>query len=207
LRTLAPTSDAIWRGEAPRTTRTPISRVRSTTRCEMTAYNPDKASSAAANVTVRARRPEVGPNNGRSVPYSHGMRNDLYLRVVLTVIAGALIHLCIIFTPLPAASAQGRRVVGAPTPGESTGPAEMVIVGFRVPPDEALPIQGKVSVAGDVTVGNTVRVAGRVQTEPVDNTATRTVLVGWEDSGQPHAPGRYAMWSERAKQALPVSPR
>jgi hypothetical protein len=135
------------------------------------------------------------------------MRNELYLRVVLTVIAGALVYLCIVFTPLPAASAQGRRVVGAPTPGESTGPGEMVIVGFRLPPDEALPIQGKVSVAGDVTVSNTVRVAGRVQTEPVDNTATRTVLVGWEENGQPQMPGRFARWNDGAKQALPVSPR
>lgn len=135
------------------------------------------------------------------------MRNDLYLRVVLTVIAGALLYLCVVVTPLPSLSAQGRRVVGAPTPGESTGPAEMVIVGWRLPPDVALPVQGTVTVSGDVTVRNTVRVAGRVEAEPAPNTAMRSVLVGWEDAGAPAANGRFVPWHEANKQALPVNPR
>jgi hypothetical protein len=96
------------------------------------------------------------------------MKTDVYLRAVLTVIAAALVYLCVILTPLPTASAQGQRVVGAPTPGVSTGPAEMVVVGWRVP---EIP----------VTIANEVRVSGRVETTPASLTAQRTVLVGWEE--------------------------
>jgi hypothetical protein len=60
------------------------------------------------------------------------MKNDAYLRGVLTVIAAALLYLCVLLTPLPAVSAQAGRVIGAPTPGVSTGPAEMVVVGWKV---------------------------------------------------------------------------
>lgn len=107
------------------------------------------------------------------------MTNDAYLRTVLTVIAAALLYLCIIFTPLPTAFAQGGRVVGAPTPGVSTGPGEMVIVGWRVP--EAIPVQ---VARGDVRVTNDeLRVTGRVQTEPLATAITRTSIVGWEQGG------------------------
>jgi hypothetical protein len=135
------------------------------------------------------------------------MRTDLYLRMVLTVIAAALVYLCVIFTPLPTASAQAGRVVGAPRPGESTGPAEMVIVGWRLPPDAALPIRGNVTVSGDVTIKNTVRVSGRVESDQVPKTVTRAVLVGWEDAGSAASPGSFTPWNNFAKQALPVSPR
>jgi len=127
----------------------------------------------------------------------------MYLHAVLTVIAAALVYLCVLFTPLPIASAQGRPIVGAPTPGESTGPAEMVIVGFRLPPDTVLPIQGTV----DATVSNTVRIAGRVETLPVDNTTTRAILVGWEEGGAPGSRGGFKAFNPLANQALPVSPR
>jgi hypothetical protein len=95
------------------------------------------------------------------------MQNDLYLRAVLTVIAVALVYLCVVLTPLPVLSAQGQRVVGAQTPGVYTGPAEMVVVGWKVP---EIP----------VTVSNEVRVNGRVETTPT-LAAQRTVIVGWEE--------------------------
>src|SRR5688572_15589784 len=106
------------------------------------------------------------------------MRNDWYLRAVLTIIAAALVYLCAVFTPATVAFAQGAR-----TPGESTGPAEMVIVGWKLPPDAAFPVQLSGRVA-DVRVTNEeLRIAGRVLTEQAPRTSTRVVLAGWEDRG------------------------
>lgn len=137
------------------------------------------------------------------------MRTDWYLRGVLTVIAVALVYLCLIVTPLPAAFAQGARTPGARAPGESTGPAEMVIVGWRLAPDAALPVQipGRVSVTGDVRVSNDVRVTGRVQTEQAPRTTNRVVLAGWEESASASNPGRFQPWVEALNQALPVTSR
>ncbi len=137
------------------------------------------------------------------------MTIDGYSRFVLSVIAAALVYLCAVFTPMPEAFAQGTRAPGARTPGESTGPAEMVIVGWRLAPDAALPVQipGRVTVTGDVRVSNDVRVTGRVQTEQAPNMADRVVFAGWEDAGQARAPGRFLPWNDKLNQALPVSPR
>lgn len=130
------------------------------------------------------------------------MRNDWYLRAVLTVIAAALVYLCLVFTPMPSALAQGAR-----TPGEMTGPAETVIVGFRLAPDAALPVRvaGSVTVAGDVRVSNDVRVSGRVQTEQVPRTSARVVLAGWENNGLATSPGTFVAWDSAQKRALPVT--
>src|SRR5690606_36660655 len=97
------------------------------------------------------------------------MQSDCYLRVVLTVIAAALVYLCVAITAWPPVSAQAGQVEGRPRPGESTGPAEMVIVGFRLPEGIGIPVhvtRGQVTVNGGVSVTNEVRVTGRVQTEP-----------------------------------------
>jgi hypothetical protein len=135
------------------------------------------------------------------------MRADCYLRAVLTVIAAALVYLCIALTPLPVALAQGTRVPGARTPGEPTGPAEVVIVGARLASDAALPVQivGRVNVTGDVRVINDVRVAGRVEALPVPQTSQRVVLVGWEDHGARESAGAFNQWDARQGRGLPVS--
>ena len=109
------------------------------------------------------------------------MRTDFYLRAVLTIIAGALVYLCIVLTPMPGASAQ-QPARGALRPGDDTGPAEMVIVGVRLPAGATVP------VAGDVQVLNELRVTGRVQTEQRPNVVERVVLTGWEEDSSPRNP-------------------
>ena len=113
------------------------------------------------------------------------MRNDRYLRVVLGVIAAALVYLCVVLTPLPAAFAQTTQ-----RPGQFVGPGEMVIVGVRLPAGEAMPVQ----------VANEVRVNGQVRTEQPPNAYDRVMLMGWEDnsSNNPAVPGTFVPWS-RAK--------
>ena len=130
------------------------------------------------------------------------MRNDLYLRGVLTVIAAALVYLCIVFTPLPGAHAQ-QPARGALRPGDDTGPAEMVIVGVRMPPGSALPV----AAVTPVPVTGEVRVSGRVQTEQVANVVERVVISGWEDNGAVRNPGRFRGLRDRppdAVEGLPV---
>jgi hypothetical protein len=122
---------------------------------------------------------------------------DWYLRSVFTVIAAALVYLCLVLTPWPRVSAQTAR-----RPGDPTGPAEMVIVGWRIPNDAALPVQ--VRGRAEVTVAGDVRVSGRVSTEPVANTSTRVVLAGWEDSASRERPGTYRAWDDQQRLALPV---
>ena len=131
------------------------------------------------------------------------MTTDTYLRGTLTVIAAALLYLCAILTPLPVASAQAGRVVGAPTPGVSTGPAEMVIVGWRVP--ETIPVA---VTRGDVRVTNdSLRVSGTVQLEQSPNSATRTVLIGWEQGASATTRGEFSALGAGPANALPVSVR
>jgi hypothetical protein len=132
------------------------------------------------------------------------MSPDVYLRGVLTVIAGALVYLSVVLTPVPAVSAQG-----ALRPGDPTGPAEMVIVGVRLSQGGALPVQvqAPIAVTGEVRVAGDVRINGRVQTEQVPRTTQRVVLAGWEESGTTTAPGRFLPWDQPSNQALPVAPR
>lgn len=131
------------------------------------------------------------------------MNNDVYLRVVLTAIAAALIYLCVLLTPLPVASAQAGRVVGAPTPGVSTGPAEMVVVGWKVA--QTLPVT---VAGGEVRVTNeSLRVSGTVQAEQAPNTATRTVVIGWEERGDAKAPGQFRELGDPKAGGMPVSVR
>jgi hypothetical protein len=131
------------------------------------------------------------------------MTNDRYLRWVLTTIALALVYLCVVLTPLPIASAQGAR-----TPGESTGPAEMVIVGVRLGPADAIPVYAPnpIPLTGDVKVSNEVRVTGRVQTEQAAQTSSRVVIAGWEEKGGREAAGAYLPVDSSQGRGLPTAP-
>ena len=96
---------------------------------------------------------------------------DCYLKGVLTVIACALVYLCVALTPLPGASAQTPSL----RPGEPSGPTEVVVVGWRPDAREIIP----------VTIQQTapLRVEGTVTTERSTRVADRVVLVGWEPGG------------------------
>ena len=120
------------------------------------------------------------------------MNSEIYLRTVLTVIAAALVYLCVIFTPWPVASAQTGQIVGAPTPGVSTGPAEVVVVGWRL--ETGLPVH----------VGNEVRVTGQVMTGAAENSTTRVVITGWEDGALGSPRGSFQPLSSNPVRALPV---
>jgi len=87
---------------------------------------------------------------------------DRYTKTVLTVIAGALIYLCIVMTAFPAVQAQGSK-----RPGEPTGPADVVIVGW------------KSTVPMPVVANEPLRVI----TERSSSVPDRVVLVGWEETG------------------------
>jgi hypothetical protein len=104
------------------------------------------------------------------------MTTDRYTKSVLTVIAGALIYLCIVMTPFPGVQAQGMK-----RPGEFGGPAEMVIVGWKTDP---LPITATRPLP--IVASEPVRVI----TERSAGAADRVVLVGWEPSAIREKPGR-----------------
>lgn len=93
---------------------------------------------------------------------------DRYTRIVLTVIAACLVYLCVVFSPIGTpVSAHGVQEQGTVRPGLSTGPAEVVIVGWR-------------SAANDVAFPVVVR--NTVTTTPSVEGAERVVIAGWEDS-------------------------
>lgn len=94
---------------------------------------------------------------------------DRYTRLVLTVIAACLVYLCLVLTPVGTplrAQQAGVPAQGAARPGLATGPAEVVIVGWRTDGGEALP----------VSVRNTVT------TQAAPENTTRVVFAGWEDA-------------------------
>jgi hypothetical protein len=107
---------------------------------------------------------------------------DRYTKTVLTVIAAALLYLCVVISPLPSAHAQGTQ-----RPGEMTGPVQAVIVGWRAPANEAVPVELVRPAA--VTVNGLVEVRGSVTTERSAGAADRVVLVGWEERAIREKPG------------------
>ena len=131
------------------------------------------------------------------------MTNDRYIRCVLTTIALTLVYLCIVLTPLPITSAQGAR-----TPGEPTGPGEMVIVGVRLGPADAIPVYAPnpIPLTGEVKVTNEVRVTGRVQTEQAAQSSSRVVIAGWEEKGSREAAGTYVPLDTPSGRAFPTAP-
>ena len=100
---------------------------------------------------------------------------DRYTKIVLTLIATALVYLCVILTPLPGVQAQGTQ-----RPGEPTGPMPVVIVGWRGAPGETMPVSSSRPL--QVRVSEPIRIAGKVITERGDDRAERVVLVGWEEN-------------------------
>ena len=90
---------------------------------------------------------------------------DRYTKTVLTIIACALVYICIAITPLPSVAAQ--TVQTSRRPAESTGPAEVVIVGWK----QTEPMQ--ISTQAPL----------RVITERSSGVADRVLLVGWEENG------------------------
>lgn len=103
---------------------------------------------------------------------------DRYTKAVLTLIAIALVYLCVVLTPLPGVQAQTAQT--RVRPGDPTGPAEMVIVGWRGAPGETIPVSSPRTIP--VTVTEPVRITGRVVTERADDRAERVVLAGWEEN-------------------------
>jgi hypothetical protein len=94
---------------------------------------------------------------------------DRYTKVLLTIIAGALVYICIALTPLPSVAAQQP---ATKYPGQSTGPTEVVIVGWT----QTVPMQ----IASPQPL--------RVITERSSGAADRVVLVGWEENATRERP-------------------
>jgi hypothetical protein len=88
---------------------------------------------------------------------------DRYSKIVLTVIAGALVYLCVVMTAFPAVQAQSTTRAGEMI----NQPIEAVIVGWRV--------------ADPLTISASRPLP--VQTERSTGTADRVVIVGWEENG------------------------
>jgi hypothetical protein len=111
---------------------------------------------------------------------------DRYTKTVLTVIAIALVYLCIVMTPIPAVHAQQT----AARPGEMTGPAQVVVVGWNanapVPITTTQPLQ--------------------VVTERSTGAADRMIVVGWEENAAPGRAGNVHTFSG-PNSGLPVHQR
>ena len=123
---------------------------------------------------------------------------DRYTKFVLTLIACALVYLCVIFTPLPGAHAQ----TPSRTPGEPSGPSEVIIVGYK---DRA---PQPVTVSGLVELSQPVRITGSVTTERSSDRADRVILVGWEENARREKAAGMETFSNdeqwKALRALPV---
>ena len=130
------------------------------------------------------------------------MPTDRYTKIVLTVIAAALMYLCAVLTPLPVASAQGGRIVGTQRPGEYTGPAEVAVVEWRIPPGTSIPVT---VTRGEVQVTNEVAVRGDVEINQPASKPLRSVLVGFEEGSTPARAGRFSEIAPLAGRALPVT--
>ena len=112
------------------------------------------------------------------------MTIDHYTRVLLTVIATALVYLCVVLTPVTTLNAQGTK-----RPGELSGPGEVVVIGWRLPQDQRIPVQIGGSVPLQVT--GDVKVVGPVQTEERRDNLLRVAVAGWEENGDPRRAGGF----------------
>lgn len=106
---------------------------------------------------------------------------DRYTKCVLSVIACALIYLCIVITPLPRAHAQTPSI----RPGESSGPTEVVVVGWRAAGEAAVPVT--ITHPVQVTAPQPLRITGEVTTDSSDRPA-RVILIGWEENSDRDKP-------------------
>ena len=91
---------------------------------------------------------------------------DRYTKTMLTIIACALVYICVAVTAFPSVAAQP--VQSSKRPGDTTGPAEVVIVGWK----QDAPMQ--ISSAEPL----------RVTTERSSGGADRVVVVGYEENAQ-----------------------
>jgi hypothetical protein len=123
---------------------------------------------------------------------------DRYTKLVLTVIAAALLYLCVVLTPWPAVHAQNTQ-----RPGEPTGPVQAVIVGWRGAPGETIPVSTALPVP--VAIRDTVQISGTVTTERSSGAADRVVLVGWEEGAIREKPSSRMRTITPATPGLPVS--
>jgi hypothetical protein len=102
---------------------------------------------------------------------------DRYTKAVLTLIAFALVYLCVIVTPLPRAHAQTPSI----RPGEPSGPTEVVIVGWQSR-DGAAAFPVSIGHPLQVTASQPLPIRGEVTTERSSSRlADRVVLIGWEE--------------------------
>ena len=115
--------------------------------------------------------------------------SDRYTKTVLTIIAVALVYLCIVMTPFPAVSAQT-----ALRPGDPTGPGQMVIVGWQT--NQAIPVH--------IVSQEPLRITGNVTTERSSGAPDRMIITGWEERA---APGRIgSLHALDAAHGVPVVP-
>lgn len=117
--------------------------------------------------------------------------NDRYTKIILTVIAGALLYIAAILTPLPGLSAQ----VPSLRPGEPSGPTEVVIVGWHTSGREPIPVS--------IQQSQPLRITGQVTTERSTDRADRVVLIGWEPGAERDKPMRLRPLTEASR--LPVA--
>ena len=125
--------------------------------------------------------------------------NDRYIKTMLTIIAGALLYLCIVMTPLPRVNAQ----TPSRTPGVSSGPMEVIVVGYNAEAPMPVAVSGLV----EVTASNPLRITGNVSTERSSDKADRVILVGWEKRANREKPVAMELLSDfkgDASLALPV---
>jgi len=113
---------------------------------------------------------------------------DRYTKTVLTIIACALVYICIAITPLPSVAAQV--VQSSRRPAESTGPAEVVIVGWK----QNEPLQ--ISSAAPL----------HVVTERSSGAADRVVVVGYEENAERERASQLRTFSLK-NSGLPVTMR
>ena len=110
---------------------------------------------------------------------------DRYTKLVLTVIAGALVYLCVVMTAFPAVQAQSTKRAGEML----NQPIEAVIVGWKT--EAALPIFTKEPL--------------RVQTERSSGAADRVVIVGWEEGATRERERGFTPIMSSRGQNLPVT--
>ena len=122
---------------------------------------------------------------------------DRYTKIVLSIIATALVYLCVLLTPMPGVHAQ----VPSLRPGEPSGPTEVVIAGWRTPAGlAAFPVSIQHPV--QLSTAQPLRITGSVVTERSNGAADRVVVVGWEDAATREKPAGFRPFTDKA--GMPV---
>ncbi len=109
---------------------------------------------------------------------------DRYTKIVLTVIAGALVYLCVVMTAFPAVQAQVTQ-----RPGEFTGRPDRS--GHRRMEAHRPAADGRAATAPDDRGRHRPNRAHGADRAP-NGTADRMVIVGWEENAAPGRPGSLA---------------